>query len=124
MPREATVWLRMEGAGVLIVSLLLYNRLGAGWLIFLVLLFVPDFSMLGYLAGKRVGATIYNAAHTYVAPLVLAVAGLLLDAATPVWLATIWTAHIGLDRLLGYGLKLTTGFRDTHLGPIGRTARP
>jgi hypothetical protein len=29
-------------------------------------------------------------------------------------------AHIGVDRALGFGLKLPTGVRDTHLGRIGR----
>ena len=37
-----------------------------------------------------------------------------------VGLALIWIAHIGMDRLLGYGLKYPSGFRDTHLGAIGR----
>ncbi|MEF8842943.1 MAG: DUF4260 family protein [Haloarculaceae archaeon] len=30
-------------------------------------------------------------------------------------LAAVWTAHIGADRLLGYGLKFESGVRDTHL---------
>jgi Domain of unknown function (DUF4260) len=30
------------------------------------------------------------------------------------------TAHIGLDRALGYGLKYSTAFGDTHLGRTGR----
>ena len=29
-------------------------------------------------------------------------------------------AHVAVDRALGYGLKLPAGFRDTHLGRIGR----
>ncbi|WP_374546522.1 DUF4260 family protein [Rhodoblastus sp.] len=28
----------------------------------------------------------------------------------------VWTAHIGLDRLLGFGLKHPAGFAFTHLG--------
>ena len=28
-------------------------------------------------------------------------------------------AHIGIDRALGYGLKLPSGFKHTHLGVIG-----
>jgi hypothetical protein len=28
--------------------------------------------------------------------------------------------HIGLDRTFGYGLKLPTDFRDTHVGRIGK----
>ena len=34
--------------------------------------------------------------------------------------AAILIAHVGFDRALGYGLKLPTSFRDTHLGRIGR----
>lgn len=34
--------------------------------------------------------------------------------------AVVFLTHIGLDRALGYGLKLPTDFRDTHLGRIGR----
>jgi hypothetical protein len=37
-------------------------------------------------------------------------------------LAAIWVAHIGFDRLLGYGLKLD-GFEQTHLGPVGKARR-
>jgi len=32
----------------------------------------------------------------------------------------VFTTHVGLDRTLGYGLKLPSDFRDTHLGRIGR----
>jgi hypothetical protein len=120
MPRETTAWLRAEGAAVLLVSLLLYAKLGVGWLTFVLLLLVPDVAMLGYLSGPQVGAVIYNLAHNYVLPLVLAATGMLADSGVMLWLACIWTAHIGMDRLLGYGLKLRTGFTDTHLGRIGR----
>ena len=76
--------------------------------------------MLGYLAGPAVGARAYNLAHTYAAPAVLAGVGWAMGASLPVALALVWAAHIGFDRALGYGLKLPTGFRDTHLGRIGR----
>jgi hypothetical protein len=36
--------------------------------------------------------------------------------------ATIGAAHVGFDRALGYGLKLSTGFTYTHLGRVGRVA--
>jgi hypothetical protein len=29
----------------------------------------------------------------------------------------IWTAHIAMDRALGYGLKYPTAFKSTHLSP-------
>ncbi|HXX07929.1 MAG TPA: DUF4260 family protein, partial [Pseudolabrys sp.] len=65
-------------------------------------------------------AVIYNAAHTLVGPLLLASAGLLLPAFNLMPLALIWIAHIGFDRLLGYGLKYAAGFGFTHLGRVGR----
>ena len=30
-------------------------------------------------------------------------------------LGLIWAAHIGMDRMLGFGLKYPTRFQDTHL---------
>jgi hypothetical protein len=30
----------------------------------------------------------------------------------------VWIAHIGFDRLLGYGLKYDTAFKDTHPGKV------
>jgi hypothetical protein len=33
---------------------------------------------------------------------------------------SIWLAHIGMDRALGYGFKSPEGFRHTHLGLVGR----
>ncbi len=57
--------------------------------------------------------------HTYISPLVLGTVGVLADVSLAVLLALIWTAHIGFDRVLGYGLKYATAFGDTHLGRLG-----
>ncbi len=107
---------------MLALSVLLYTRTGEGWLLFILLLLVSDLSMLGYLGGPRVGAIAYNVVHTYATPIVLAGLGVLTGSALVMALALIWTAHIGLDRMFGYGLKLPTGFQDTHLGRIGKGA--
>lgn len=120
--------LRAEGAALLAAAALLYGQTAASWWLFALLFFAPDLSFLGYLGGPRIGAVVYNAAHSLVAPLVLAMAGLLIpfgDDLTSIRLiaiALIWTAHIGFDRLLGYGLKYSAGFGYTHLGRIGRTS--
>ncbi len=53
--------------------------------------------------------------HTYALPLALAALGVLAGWDTAVQLALVWGAHIGMDRMLGYGLKYRTGFKDTHL---------
>jgi hypothetical protein len=112
------VLLHAEGAVLLCFAVALYARTGAGWLLFALLLLAPDLSMLGYLAGTRVGAVVYNAVHAGVAPAVLLAAGALADRQLLLALALIWFAHIGMDRLAGYGLKYPTDFKDTHLGRV------
>jgi hypothetical protein len=115
--------LRLEGLFVLIASVVGYWRFGEGWGVFAIWFLAPDLSFLGYLAGPRVGAGAYDLAHSYVGP--LAVLGLVVATSSPALLPAclIWSAHLGLDRALGYGLKYSQGFGFTHLGPIGRVAK-
>ena len=109
--------LHLEGATVLAVSLLSYHRIQASWLQFALLFLVPDISILGYAANVRVGAITYNAVHCYIAPLILAAGSLGTNHPAILSLSLIWIAHIGFDRMLGYGLKYPTRFKDTHLNP-------
>jgi hypothetical protein len=117
-----TLLLRVEGLTVLAAAVASYAFVGGSWSLFALLLLAPDLAMIGYRFGPVVGAAAYNAVHTYLAPAALGAAGLALGAPTLQALALIWIAHIGLDRALGYGLKYSTGFGDTHLGRIGRSA--
>ena len=107
--------LRIEGFAVGSAALALYFDGDHPWWLLVVLILAPDLAMLGYAAGPRVGAASYDLEHTYVGPLVLGAIGVLADVEACVALALIWGAHIGIDRLLGYGLKYPTGFKDTHL---------
>jgi hypothetical protein len=107
--------LRVEGATLLAGSVLLYWTSGGSWWLFALLLLAPDLSMLGYLAGRRVGAVAYNAFHSYPLPAALGLVGLFVGAPLAVSVALVWFAHIGMDRLMGYGLKYPTDFKDTHL---------
>lgn len=117
-PTPQRLTLQVEGAALAVLCLGLYAQTGAGWGLFALFILAPDLAMLGYLAGNRVGAACYNAAHSYLGP--LGVAGLALargeDAGLTV--ALIWGAHIAIDRAIGYGLKYPSGFRDTHLQRI------
>ncbi|MCC6522325.1 MAG: DUF4260 domain-containing protein [Polyangiaceae bacterium] len=112
--------LRAEGALALVAALVAYRYLGASWGVFAALFLVPDLSLLGYLAGPRAGALTYNAAHSYLGPASLALAGLAVPQLLP--FAMIWVAHVGFDRALGYGLKYARAFGATHLGTVGRAA--
>jgi hypothetical protein len=114
--------LRLEGLTLFAGMTLLYAVWGGAWWVYLVLFLVPDLSMAGYLAGPKAGAIIYNAAHSYMAPMSLMVTGFGLESPLTLSIAMIWLAHIGIDRAFGYGLKYATGFGATHLGRIGRSA--
>jgi hypothetical protein len=110
--------LRLEGLALFVGALVVYFDQGYPWWLPVVLFLAPDFSFAGYLAGPRVGASVYNAVHSTVGPIALAAVGVLANVDWCVQLALIWLAHIGLDRLLGYGLKYPTAFKDTHLNHV------
>ena len=123
--------LRLEAGAVLAIATSAYAWLGGHWLLFAVLFLAPDLAMLGYRAGTKIGAASYNAVHSYLGPALLAAVGLLLShglESTPpsaLLVACIWAAHIGFDRLLGYGLKYGSAFGDTHLGLLpAKGSRP
>jgi hypothetical protein len=92
-----------------------YLTVGGPLWLFVVLALAPDISMLAYLADPRAGSTVYNAFHTYLAPVTLGAAGVWLGIMPLTWVALVWAAHIGVDRAVGYGLKYPTGFKHTHL---------
>lgn len=117
------VLLRLEGLLAAVATALLYARTGSSWWLFAALWLAPDLSMLGYLGRPCRAARIYNAFHTYLIPGVLALAAFLLHAHAMIPVALIWANHIGVDRLLGYGLKYGGGFGWTHLGLVGAARR-
>ena len=115
--------LRLEGAALALACTVFYSYFEGSWAMFALLLLAPDLSFLGYLGGPRVGAATYNVAHAAILPMLLGIVGMVMPSALAMHLALIWSAHIGLDRALGYGLKYDAGFGFTHLGRIGKAAR-
>lgn len=107
--------LRIEGAAIFACSLFFYRSLGVSWLLFVALFLWPDLFMVGYLANVKLGAVLYNLVHTDALPLVLGAASLFFRHPGFLAFTAIWLAHIGFDRALGYGLKYSTSFKDTHL---------
>jgi hypothetical protein len=107
--------LRAEAAALLALTVAVYARLDVSWWLFVGLALAPDVAAVGYLRGPRVGATAYNLAHWAALPALLALLGLLVARDLPLAVALVWFAHIALDRLLGYGLKYPTAFKETHL---------
>jgi hypothetical protein len=112
--------LRLEGLTLFVGMTLLYGVWDGSWWVYALLFLAPDLSFAAYLAGPRAGAIVYNAAHSYMAPMALMITGFALSSPLVLSIAMISLAHIGIDRALGYGLKYAAGFGFTHLGRIGR----
>jgi hypothetical protein len=113
--------LRLEGLALFAGMTLLYVIWDGSWWVYAALLLAPDLSLAAYLAGPRAGSIVYNAAHSYLAPMALMTTGFAISQPLVLSIAMIWLAHIGVDRALGYGLKYSAGFGFTHLGRVGKT---
>jgi Domain of unknown function (DUF4260) len=107
--------LQAEGLALLFAAVVVYADAGFSWVAFLVLFLAPDLSFVGYAVNTKVGALAYNLVHNLVLPLALGAIGVVADADIAIQVALIWLAHIGIDRMLGFGLKYPTDFKDSHL---------
>jgi hypothetical protein len=107
--------LHLEGAVAFASAIVAFAHMGGSVLLFVALLLLPDLAILGYRVNVRVGAGLYNLVHTYALPLLLLALSLAIESPSLTQWALIWLAHIGMDRMLGYGLKYPTTFKDTHL---------
>ncbi|MEU8662513.1 DUF4260 family protein [Actinoplanes philippinensis] len=116
-------WLRVEALAVAVAAVVVFAGTGQAWWLLAVLFLVPDLAMAGYLAGPRVGAWLYNLAHSAPLPLALLAAGAWWDSAALTVAGAVGLFHLGVDRVLKFGLKYDHGFGVTHLGVApGRTS--
>jgi hypothetical protein len=118
MLNRPSALLRFEEAALLFATLFVYQHFHSSWLLFAILFLTPDLFMLGYLINPRIGSATYNLAHTLFFPVTLALIAFATHHQLLTAMALIWIAHIAFDRLLGYGLKYPTHFKDTHLQHI------
>jgi len=114
--------LKLEELAQLLLAVLVFAHLPFAWWVLPATFLLPDLSMLGYLAGPRVGAISYNLAHHKALAIAVGVAGWALALPGLLLAGTVLLFHSAFDRLLGYGLKYATGFQDTHLGRVGKEA--
>jgi hypothetical protein len=110
--------LKLEYVAEFLLGIFLFTVLSYPWWWFFVLLFAPDISMVGYIINPKIGAWIYNFFHHKALAVLLILAGYVLFS-NPISLAgAILLSHIALDRFFGFGLKFTSGFKNTHLGNL------
>ncbi len=112
--------LKLEELAELLLATFVFIHLPFAWWVLPATFLLPDLSMLGYLAGPRVGAASYNLAHHKATALAVGAAGWALGQPGLLLAGTVLLFHSAFDRLLGYGLKYATGFGDTHLGRVGK----
>ena len=110
--------LRLEGLAVFLASLYFFNQISGDWFLFVLLIIVPDISMIGYLKDKKLGSITYNLVHNYVLALAVIFYGILANSDLVTSLGLILSAHIGTDRLVNYGLKYPSNFKDTHINKV------
>ena len=110
----AKTLIKLENLIIFIISLYFYNKTGVSWIFFGLLFLTPDFSLLGYLKNKKWGAYIYNAIHNYILSAIIILGGLVINEFVLAY-GIILTAHVGLDRFFGFGLKYTADSKTTHI---------
>lgn len=113
--------LKLEELAMFLLAVLMFQQqcaLSFWW--FFGCLLLPDVSMVGYVAGPKTGAYIYNFFHHKAVALLVYFTGTWFASEIVTFAGIILFAHSCMDRLFGYGLKFVTDFKDTHLGRIGK----
>lgn len=112
--------LKTEELAEMLLAVAVFSQLPYAWWVLPATFLLPDLSMLGYLAGPRVGAISYNLLHYKGLAVAVGLAGWALGQPLLLLAGTVLLLHSAFDRALGYGLKYGSGFQHTHLGQIGR----
>ena len=112
--------LKLEELGLFVLSIFLFSQLHIAWWWFPALILAPDLSMIGYAAGNKIGAYVYNFFHHKGVAIVFYLTGFYLDFPWLTITGVILLGHSSMDRIFGYGLKYIKGFSYTSLGVIGK----
>src|SRR5581483_637666 len=109
--------LQAEGAAYFILAIVLLNHLPVhfSWWAWILLFLAPDISMIGYALNDKAGALLYNLFHHHLVAVAVCGSGVLLHQPYVALTGLILLGHSGMDRMLGYGLKKTDGFKHTYL---------
>ena len=112
--------LKLEEVAMFVLCIYALALLHVNWWVYLLVLIAPDISFIEYLGGNTIGAVCYNLLHHKGIAIAFFLAGFILKDEWMEITGVILFGHSSLDRTLGYGLKLSQGFKYTHLGIIGK----
>jgi hypothetical protein len=102
MPMKILV--KLEELAQLLFSIYLFSQLPYAWWIFPLFFFIPDLSLLGNLAGKRVGTLSYNLIHHKALAICTYIVGSFLGIPLLSLIGVVLLGHSSFDRVLGFGL--------------------
>ena len=112
--------LKLEYVGLLALGIYAFAQTGFSWWWFIGLFFAPDISMLGYLINPKIGALFYNLFHHLGIAILVFLVGKCFAISEVEVAGIIVFSHSVFDRIMGYGLKYSDSFQNTHLGRIGK----
>lgn len=111
--------LQLESLLIFLLGLYIFSITNYSWVTFVLLFFVPDISLIGYIfKSKKYGAILYNLIHNYVLALMLFIIGSYIYNNEIQLAGIILTTHISFDRFIGYGLRYPDIFKITHLQKV------
>jgi hypothetical protein len=112
---QPRLFAHLNGLAFFVGSIIAYGIFSGDWLAFILLLLVPDVSMIGYMLNATIGAWLYNIVHSYALAIIVVILGYAIGVDAVISMGLILTAHIGMDQAVGYGYKYANAaFSDTH----------
>ncbi len=118
--RNFIIHLRYEALALAVLMVVLTYKSSAPLWVLPATFLLFDVCIVGYKINHEVGSIMYNLIHNATIPTLFVAFGVLLDTEIIAVIGFCWTFHIAVDRMLGYGLKHESSFKNTHLGRIGK----
>jgi hypothetical protein len=97
--------IKLEEAGLVLLSFYLFLALDYAWWWFPLLFFVPDASLLGFLISQKLGALTYNVIHHKTLSVLLYLLGGFTQLPGLQLAGVVMFGHSSFDRALGFELQ-------------------
>ncbi len=107
--------IKIEEIAFFALGIYLFSLLDYKWWQFMVLLFIPDLAMIGYVVNTKVGAIVYNFFHVRALGISIYIIGAIFSSQLAMLTGVIFFSHSSMDRIFGFGLKYSDDFKHTHL---------
>lgn len=119
MPLYQRIILRIEYVlAAIAVTIVFVGVEHYAWWWLIVLFFVFDVGLVGYLFNPKAGSITYNAVHNLIAPATLLALHFIFPAPWLQFVGLLWLFHVCVDRTIGFGLMYGDKFGHSNLATI------